>query len=363
MALFLFFTQVAKKNISMFCIFCSRADNKVLLIMKIQTIQTNRNGVYYSRRDDKPSPQLQFSGFKSKFVVGASVLASLLPAAFFVKDSSSRDSGVDSFEPRTFVETTFEAEEAPKPKVPIRPDYKPLPLYGYTFMINPGHGCYYGARLDKGAVKPFGKKMIEERDLNDGFATYLAEELAGLGAKIIYVDNTKIREIRDKKIAMNVDAFIACHCDVPPPSVRPQSKFSGEAIYAYGEKSEALAKEITIQLKSDLSIPNNGIKSNVAKKMNYTVLQQDTASGSEIPSMIIEYGYMTNKNDLKNLMSKEYQQAAGKLVAAGVAKYFEELNKPVVPKKDELEPWSFYKALKTARGLEIFDYEKNGTER
>ena len=215
-----------------------------------------------------------------------------------------------------------------------------LALRGLTIMVNPGHGETLS--LDKtasGAVASLNGKKIYEKDLNDSISKYQIQELEKLGATVIKIDNTRVPDILVEKLTQKPDLFISNHCDAQSLVSKRKAKriFSGETIYTLNQKGKKIAGFINTELKSDESIPNNGVRANVdflvllrklkaknlkGHKIVYQNINNELGKEqAEIPSLLIEHGYMTCNNNLKILTTSEYQRKSAKLIVDGIVKY------------------------------------------
>jgi len=205
---------------------------------------------------------------------------------------------------------------------------KPLsPLKGKTIMLNPGHGCIKDGGIDKGANYKLGKTTIFEMDLNDQVAGDVKRKLELLGAKVIYVDNTGIKAIKDLENKYKPDAFIAIHHDALT------KKSSGETMYAHGDKSMALRKDINKFFAADKTIKNNEYSAYVkSRSEELTVLAAD----SSIPAVLTEIGYGSNPKELKTLITQDYQDKAAQCIVEGIKSYIKKTKKNPPPK---IAPW------------------------
>lgn len=205
-----------------------------------------------------------------------------------------------------------------------------VPLKGITIMLNPGHGCVKTdpksgrEYIDPGATYKLGKNTIFEKDLNDKVATDVKRKLELLGAKVIYVDDTKVKDVLKLENEYKPDMFISIHHDA-----NNDKKISGETIYAHGEKSLALGKEINNFLAADKTIKNRPTTESIQEwSSTRTVLTADPY----IPAVLTEIGYMSNKKELKTLVTHEYQDKAAQSIVEGIKSYVRKTRKTPPPK-------------------------------
>jgi len=234
---------------------------------------------------------------------------------------------------------------------PYHANHKPLPLKGVTIMVNAGHGeTLANGKIFHGAKASLEGKTIYENDLNDCFSKYESQELEKLGAAIVTVDNTYVPDILVKKLTQKPDLFIADHCDAQTKEAKRKAKrtFSGETIYTLNEKGKQLANYINLKLRADLDIPNNGVHADQdfivlldrlkkvtpkGKKITYHNTNNDLyKEQAEIPSVLIEHGYMTCNDNLEKLTTDSYQRKSAKLIAEGIVEYIKSLKPQTTPK-------------------------------
>lgn len=198
--------------------------------------------------------------------------------------------------------------------IPYRPDlYTAFPLTGFKIMVNPGHGEKKGkANIATGAAGKIGKKTVFEKDLNDKVAKNVERKLKLLGAEVVYVDNTPVKEIPDIENRVWPDAFISVHHDAKSADGR---RNSGETVFVAQESGSNLGKMINRHLRADKSIPNNGVNSSWGKKLK--VLQAEKS----IPAVLVEIGFMTNPNELKLTNTQEYQDKAAQCIVDGTKEF------------------------------------------
>ena len=87
--------------------------------------------------------------------------------------------------------------------------------------------------------------------------------------------------------------------------------YPGSAMKRNGLTSKDLAAIIQNEVSSYLGTRNIGIIS----RTNLAVLRT-----SKVPAVIVEVGYMTNKNELKKLNTAEYRQKAAEGIRNGILK-------------------------------------------
>lgn len=193
-----------------------------------------------------------------------------------------------------------------------------LPLSGLTIMINPGHGGEIKQRksnttlVDVGFVVKANKQTIYESDLNDIVADKVRVKFEKLGAKVVYADNMEKYDVQALENKVKPDLFISIHHDKIDPSC-----FSSETVLANSKNSKIAAEYINQKFKDDKSISNHTDMSNLAKKL--VVLKAD----ENIPAVLVEVGNVNCPNDLKYLLSDDYQEKEADFIVEGSKDFFD----------------------------------------
>ncbi len=190
-------------------------------------------------------------------------------------------------------------------------------------IVDAGHGGE-----DSGAV---GTNGVYEKDLNLEIALLVGALLEKEGYTVVYTrtddrmlylpqENIKgIRKISDLrnrcKVAENYPeaTFISIHMNS-----FGSSKYSGLQVY-YSENDDtsySLATKIQDSVKSSLQPENN----RVVKRGKDIYLLENIQN----PSVIIECGFLTNKEECEKLSEKEYQKELSFAIVCGIIEYMEE---------------------------------------
>lgn len=190
-----------------------------------------------------------------------------------------------------------------------------FPLVGKTIIIDSGHGG-----KDAGASV----NEIKEKDINLAITYKLKKELEKVGAVVLLTrtddaDLSKPNAIRRKKsdfdsrIALinnsNADMYISIHQNnySNPKYYGPQVFYSN-----VNTKNEKIAKTIQEDLnkftnsKRKIKITTNTYMYN---KLN-------------IPGILVECGFLSNKTDLTNLTNPKYQKELSSVITQSIIKYF-----------------------------------------
>jgi len=186
------------------------------------------------------------------------------------------------------------------------------PITNRTIIIDAGHG---GG--DPGAIGGSGsmekninlniaiklQKLVEQ---NGGitFMTRVEDEMLG-GSKR---EDMKIRKkLREENSG---DVFISIHLNSFPQ----ESCKGAQTFYAGNEESKSLAEKIQKNMVKVLDENNP----RVAKKLTDVYLLKNV----NIPSVIVECGFLSNSTEEKLLMNEEYQSKVAFSIYSGIMEYF-----------------------------------------
>ena len=187
-------------------------------------------------------------------------------------------------------------------------------------IIDAGHGGE-----DSGAV---GEGEIYEKDLNLAIAFELGKQLSEKGYtivytrandKLLYTEEQNIKGMRKLYDLKNRCAVAEEYANAIFISIHMNSygasKYSGLQVY-YADKSEeskALATSIQKNVCEGLQKSNNR---KIKNGKGFYILDNCSAT-----SVIIECGFMYNKEELKKLSEKEYQKQLSFSIICGIIEY------------------------------------------
>jgi N-acetylmuramoyl-L-alanine amidase len=230
----------------------------------------------------------------------------------------------------------------------------PKPKKEWVVMIDAGHGG-----IDPGTI---GVGRVREKHVNLAVAKKLKKILDSKPGYNVLLTRTKDEFLRLRERvrigrASRADLFISIHADAhPDPSV------SGASIYTLSEKgsdkeAERLAKSenaadllggapleednqevasILIDLaqretkNQSMAVaddilfalaPTQPLLRRPKRSAGFAVLK-----APDVPSVLIELGFLTNKTDAQRLSRKKNQEAIARAIAAGIVRYFEGAN-------------------------------------
>ena len=204
---------------------------------------------------------------------------------------------------------------------------KIMPITSKTVIVDAGHGG-----IDPGAMTD--DQSIKEKDVNLKIAKKVKDLIEASGAVVILTrnDDTSLyteevgktvrqkynENLRNRKKIIqesSADMFVSIHLNK-----FPQSKYYGaQTFYPYGkEDDKKLATYIQSELKRVVDTTNN----REIKPRNDIYLIKD----NQIPSTLIECGFLSNDKEAKLLNDEEYQNQIAWAIYVGVQRYFSETN-------------------------------------
>lgn len=177
-------------------------------------------------------------------------------------------------------------------------------------FIDPGHGG-----PDPGAVG----NGVTEQNVNLNVALELQRLLNSAGySTMIYRTNNTENVLSNKNADLSnranmannwgADYFVSIHTN---SSLNPGANGAEVYVYRLGGRSEALAQSVLNSIVSTLGSKNNGVR-----QANFAVLKR-----TDMPSILIELGYLTNPTEALNLNSPAWQRAVAKAIFDGIYNY------------------------------------------
>lgn len=195
---------------------------------------------------------------------------------------------------------------------------------GKKIVVDPGHGGIFPGKVSTDNTL--------EKDINLSVAQKLANIIKESGATVIMTRNSDtdligntngqliIKQRADLQARVhvakknNADIFISIHCNsIPSP------KWSGaQTFYKDNDlESELLAKSIQQEIKSHLK--------NTKRE---AIIRKDTFlfENLDIPTVIVELGFLSNPQETKLLKNESYQQRLAYAIYSGLVKYLSNSN-------------------------------------
>lgn len=182
------------------------------------------------------------------------------------------------------------------------------PLRGRTVVVDPGHG---GDEL--GGAGPL---RVPEKGLTLPIALRVAELLRGKGATVVLTRETDVTvPIYDRPLLAeekNAELLVSIHANALPDGVDPATR-RGSGVYYYQPQARALADALQGSLVEKLpNIGNDGVHyQNLALTRPTTQL-----------SVLIETAYLTDKGNLRQLMSGAGRERFAQAIAQGIERFY-----------------------------------------
>lgn len=196
-----------------------------------------------------------------------------------------------------------------------------------TVIIDAGHGGEDGGAIGFGDVY--------EKDLNLSIALMLSDILKLNGINTVltrsedillydknsdYQGQKKVQDLATRrKIAESYEnaIFVSIHMNA-----FPEEKYSGLQVYYSKNEpsSKALAENIQ-DITKELLLPENNRKCKEAGKNIYLL------DRLECPAVLVECGFLSNKEECARLSEREYRQKLALCLASAVTKYVNDVKK------------------------------------
>lgn len=190
-----------------------------------------------------------------------------------------------------------------------------MPFNNKCIVIDAGHGGF-----DPGKVA---KDGVTEKTINLAIAQKLSGFLEQGGATVAYtrtedsaLSESKREDLKNRIVVAegsDADIFVSIH-----QNSFPKSNVKGAQVFYYKNSPEGkrLALLIQSRLKEVADIDNERTPK---ENDNYYVLKK-----IDIPSVIVECGFLSNGVEHDKLMSNEYQEKLAWAIYMGILDYFNE---------------------------------------
>ena len=183
----------------------------------------------------------------------------------------------------------------------------PTRLRNVRVAIDPGHGG-----KDRGASGYY--PDMDEKDVNLAIAKKTADALEGLGIQVKLIQTDPYLTLTQRIEAartFDADIFLSIHSNSSVDSAA-----RGTEVYYFYPNAQQLASAISGRVASALDTTNRG-----GKAGRYVV-----TTDSRFASVLIECGFISNKNEYKKLTDSAYQRDIASGIAQGVQAYIEALS-------------------------------------
>ena len=190
-----------------------------------------------------------------------------------------------------------------------------LPVNSKVIILDAGHGGW-----DPGKT---GTQGDNEKNINLQIAQKLKQYLEQGGAVVYMTRNSdealgekKGEDMKERKRIANEsegDIFISIH-----QNAFPKGSAKGAQVFYHKQSQEGkkLAEEIQKSLKK--YVDDENIRE-VKENTNYYILKK-----TELPSALVECGFLSNLEEEKKLNTEEYQQKVAWAIYVGIINYFEQ---------------------------------------
>lgn len=189
-----------------------------------------------------------------------------------------------------------------------------LPLSGFTFVIDAGHGDH-----DYGALGPKGRVMAE-KCINLANAKNLALRLEELGATVVQVRETDVfltlQERTEISRKLKPDMFISMHADSTAETT-DATNIHGASFWYRNPNSRPLAEHFAYELHGINPMTTRGAHANQA---NFYVCRPTWT-----PSIIVEASFMNNIHDFAWMINYENQQILAGGIVRAILSYYDNL--------------------------------------
>ena len=199
----------------------------------------------------------------------------------------------------------------------IKAKYLNVNLYGYAIYVDAGHGgkdngASYNDVLEDSINLSVSKELIASL-LDAGAQVYSSRDgdydLAGN-----YDKNRKAKDLKNRVALINElkpDLFVSIHLNT-----FPNENVKGGQVFYQNNKESKLLADI---LQKRFNMLSN--KDKKAKFGDYYLLNKSNRIG-----VIVECGFLTNKDDNYNLVKEEYQNRLAKEITFAIYDYFSQHN-------------------------------------
>ncbi|MFO5493659.1 MAG: N-acetylmuramoyl-L-alanine amidase [Cuspidothrix sp.] len=187
-----------------------------------------------------------------------------------------------------------------QPRIRLR---RSVPKGKLVVMIDPGHGGQ-----DPGAI---GIGGVREKDIILPIGQRVADILELNGIQVIMTRDSDYFVSLPGRVAMaeraNADVFVSIHANSAGAN-RPE--VSGLETYHY-ESGLTLARIVHSKILQSLNVRDRNVR-----KARFYVLRK-----TSMPSILVETGFITGREDVANLTNSTYQNQMAEAIAQGIIQY------------------------------------------
>jgi N-acetylmuramoyl-L-alanine amidase len=184
-----------------------------------------------------------------------------------------------------------------------QPQRGPIPRGRLVVVIDPGHGG-----KDSGAV---GIGGVREKDIILPIGRRVAEILQQNGVQVVMTRDSDYFVTLPGRVVLaervNADVFVSIHANSAGAS-RPD--VNGLEVYYY-DSGLSLARVVRSSILQSINIRDRGVR-----RARFYVLRK-----SSMPSILVETGYLTGRQDVARLRTSAYQNQMAEAIARGILQY------------------------------------------
>ncbi|BAY35947.1 cell wall hydrolase/autolysin [Nostoc sp. NIES-2111] len=190
----------------------------------------------------------------------------------------------------------------PRPTIP-QPGTRPIPRGRVVVLIDPGHGG-----KDPGAI---GIGGVREKDIILPISERIAQTLQQNGVQVVMTRNSDYFVSLPGRVQMaervGADVFVSIHANSAGAG-RPD--VSGLETYYY-DNGLGLARVVHNNILQSVNVRDRGVR-----RARFYVLRK-----SSMPSILVETGYLTGRDDVSKLRNAAYQRQMADAIARGILQY------------------------------------------
>ncbi|MGF1990236.1 MAG: N-acetylmuramoyl-L-alanine amidase [Nostoc sp. ZfuVER08] len=190
----------------------------------------------------------------------------------------------------------------PNPQPPKQPQ-RPFTNGKVVVLIDPGHGG-----KDPGAV---GLGGLREKDIILPIGKKIAQILQQNGVQVILTRDSDYFVTLPGRVQLaeraNADVFVSIHANAIGPG---RSDVNGLETYYY-DSGLSLARTVHNTILQNINVKDRGVR-----RARFYVLRK-----SSMPSILVETGYVTGRDDNAKLRTSAYQNQMAEAIARGILQY------------------------------------------
>ncbi|MDZ8104202.1 MAG: N-acetylmuramoyl-L-alanine amidase [Nostoc sp. DedQUE12a] len=190
----------------------------------------------------------------------------------------------------------------PNPQPPRQPQ-RPATNGRVVVLIDPGHGG-----KDPGAV---GLGGVREKDVILPIGKKIAQILQQNGVQVVMTRDSDYFVTLPGRVQLaeraNADVFVSIHANAVGPG---RSDVSGLETYYY-DSGLGLARIVHNSILQNVNVRDRGVR-----RARFYVLRK-----SSMPSILVETGYLTGREDNAKLRTSAYQNQMAEAIARGILQY------------------------------------------